>query len=540
MKPLLGIDIRVAPVTAALLALAVSAGARADSLRTDPAVIESGAVGSATLGPVTHRPAPSPRPQVADSAPSSQALKAPGLALYPGAGYALGGSRLVRDVQRLLARAGDPPGTIDGLYGPLTEQAVRRFQADRGLQVDGIAGARTLAALMGRNVALYPGAGDGSGGSRLVRQMQRRLARAGDPPGPIDGFYGPLTEQAVRRFQADRGLRVDGIAGPRTLAPLTVPVDVQPSHVRGASHARVPITVRAPKRLRRAGRPTGAAPTGWLVLLGVLVLGLLLTAGWYSGRGRLARFVSLPDATPPSGADISTKARSNGDDPVALYHANFGVLPEQQGDLARVEATSRRADERGDATGAFNLGVLLERQGDLASAQAAYRRADERGHAAAPSNLGVLLEEQGNLSGAQAAYHRADERGDANGAFNLSVLLEGQGDLAGAEAAYHRADERGHTAAATNLGVLLEGQGDVAGAEAAYRRAEERGDANGAFNLGVLLEEQCDLAGAQAAYLRADESGNAKVAQIARAALRDLGGGVLTPAGRNGGGHHAA
>jgi peptidoglycan hydrolase-like protein with peptidoglycan-binding domain/Flp pilus assembly protein TadD len=500
------------------------------------------------LGPVKHRPAPSPRPQVVDSAPSSKALKAAGLAIYPGEGHALGGSRLVRELQRLLRRTGDRPGPIDGAYGPLTERAVRRFQADRGLRVDGIAGANTLAALVGRKVTLYPGAGDESGGSRLVRQMQRLLARAGNPPGPVDGRYGPLTEQAVKRFQADRDLRVDGIAGPLTFARLTVPVDVHRAHiVIRASRARVPLTVRAPKHLARANHPTASTPTGWLVLLGVLVLGLLLAVGWYSRHRRPARFVSRADSTSPSSADISAEARSNGDHAAALNPANFGALPEQQIDLARVEATSRRADERGDATGAFNLGVLLERQGDLAGAQAAYRRADERRHAAAASNLGVLLEEQGDLSAAEAAYRRADERGDANGAFNLSVLLEGQGDLAGAEAAYHRADERGHTAAATNLGVLLERKGDLAGAEAAYRRAEGRGDAIGAFNLGVLLEEQSDLAGAQAAYVRADESlradanVNAKVAQMARAALRDLGDNVLTPAaGGNGGGHNRA
>jgi TPR repeat protein len=47
--------------------------------------------------------------------------------------------------------------------------------------------------------------------------------------------------------------------------------------------------------------------------------------------------------------------------------------------MAGAEAAYRRADQRGDATGAFNLGSLLERH-DPAAAEAAYRRAAERGH----------------------------------------------------------------------------------------------------------------------------------------------------------------
>jgi peptidoglycan hydrolase-like protein with peptidoglycan-binding domain len=53
-------------------------------------------------------------------------------------------------------------------------------------------------------------------GSEPVRQLQRRLTRLGERPGPIDGLYGPLTEGAVARFQDANGLVADGIVGPRT------------------------------------------------------------------------------------------------------------------------------------------------------------------------------------------------------------------------------------------------------------------------------------------------------------------------------------
>lgn len=36
----------------------------------------------------------------------------------------------------------------------------------------------------------------------------------------VDGYYGPLTEEAVKRFQEAHGLKVDGIVGPETWAVL--------------------------------------------------------------------------------------------------------------------------------------------------------------------------------------------------------------------------------------------------------------------------------------------------------------------------------
>ena len=39
----------------------------------------------------------------------------------------------------------------------------------------------------------------------------------------LDGLYGPNTQRAVRQFQSEHGLKVDGIAGPETLRALKLP-----------------------------------------------------------------------------------------------------------------------------------------------------------------------------------------------------------------------------------------------------------------------------------------------------------------------------
>lgn len=53
-----------------------------------------------------------------------------------------------------------------------------------------------------------------------VTELQRRLNMLGYVVGPIDGIFGRQTEAGVRLFQKERGLKVDGIAGPKTIGRL--------------------------------------------------------------------------------------------------------------------------------------------------------------------------------------------------------------------------------------------------------------------------------------------------------------------------------
>ena len=150
----------------------------------------------------------------------------------------------VSALQTRLAAVGVYDGPVTGFFGELTEAAVIQFQQINGLVADGIAGPNTLA-ILGGGVAtavpasiptatatpaqsFAPAAVSNSSSGVLTRgvsgtavtDLQTRLQAAGVYDGPITGFYGELTEAAVIRFQQARGLTVDGIAGPSTLAAL--------------------------------------------------------------------------------------------------------------------------------------------------------------------------------------------------------------------------------------------------------------------------------------------------------------------------------
>jgi g-D-glutamyl-meso-diaminopimelate peptidase len=47
-------------------------------------------------------------------------------------------------------------------------------------------------------------------------EIQSLLKKMGYNPGPIDGFFGNRSKEAVRQFQRDNGLTADGITGPKT------------------------------------------------------------------------------------------------------------------------------------------------------------------------------------------------------------------------------------------------------------------------------------------------------------------------------------
>jgi peptidoglycan hydrolase-like protein with peptidoglycan-binding domain len=119
---------------------------------------------------------------------------------------------------QFLLRARGHHLAVDGLFGPVTEAAVRAFQTSKGLPTTGIVNAQTWMALI---VEVRRGStGDAVRGVQEEFQF-RNLS--GDPNKglQVDGDFGPQTDTAVRAFQHDLSLdipsvAVDGIVGPVT------------------------------------------------------------------------------------------------------------------------------------------------------------------------------------------------------------------------------------------------------------------------------------------------------------------------------------
>ncbi len=150
----------------------------------------------------------------------------------------------VKTLQRRLKELGYYTGSIDGVFGDGTEQAVKAFQQASGLTADGKVGRQTSGSLFSSNAkrannvnytAATPRAAVtprptatprtdlylslGSKGNAVTR-LQNRLIELGYLSGTADSVFAGATEMAVRAFQRRSSLWVDGKAGPDTLTAI--------------------------------------------------------------------------------------------------------------------------------------------------------------------------------------------------------------------------------------------------------------------------------------------------------------------------------
>ena len=208
-------------------------------LETEPAVATappSGGYGYVTVGPmitssinaqpqssVTPIPSPTPKPTATPFTSLKLGSTGPD----------------VRNVQTKLKQLGFLKGTVDGDFGKATEEAVKKFQKQYGLEVDGKVGANTLAKLQTARATAKPAVtatpkktatpkpnynsntylrnGDESS---QVRSMQNRLIELGYLVGKATARYDNNTEAGVIAFQRRNTSYADGVAGPETLKAL--------------------------------------------------------------------------------------------------------------------------------------------------------------------------------------------------------------------------------------------------------------------------------------------------------------------------------
>ncbi len=108
-----------------------------------------------------------------------------------------------KEIQRNLNTLAFNCGSVDGIIGEKTKDAIKRYQRARGLVVDGIAGVNTKGML-----------------ESDIKNIQINLNTLGFHCGSVDGIIGEKTTAAIKAYQKDRGLVVDGIVGVNTSSSL--------------------------------------------------------------------------------------------------------------------------------------------------------------------------------------------------------------------------------------------------------------------------------------------------------------------------------
>lgn len=118
-------------------------------------------------------------------------------------GAAVQAGTQMKQMQQALIGLGYLNGTADGINGPKTREAVRKYQKAYGLAADGVAGADTMTSL-----------------KNTVTALQSDLARRGFYSGSVDSSFGKGTQSAVKAYQKYAGLEQTGVAGPATMKKL--------------------------------------------------------------------------------------------------------------------------------------------------------------------------------------------------------------------------------------------------------------------------------------------------------------------------------
>ena len=172
----------------------------------------------------------------------------------------------VKEIQGVLKGLNLDPGPINGIMGPETRAAIKEFQSPKGLKETGRIDVKTLTELHRQEEVVPSESMTGVNPDSIslsqneistltseklrgqdnsvnlaadfpsehlekvpslplksiekIKWMQAELKRAGFYDGSIDGKIGPQTKMSIKAFQKSKGLKSDGIIGPKTLEEL--------------------------------------------------------------------------------------------------------------------------------------------------------------------------------------------------------------------------------------------------------------------------------------------------------------------------------
>jgi peptidoglycan hydrolase-like protein with peptidoglycan-binding domain len=173
---------------------------------------------------------PRPRPVEQAAAPAPAKAAAPASPRTPG--------EIINDIQRELARRGYYDGTVDGLYGPKTDGAIRDFEQAAGLKPSTEPNEALLQAMVRASAKLVKGTTGATSAirppmpirndvaverpapSKRVIALQRALAEYGYGQIKPSGIIDAETQAAIEKFERERKLPITGQASDRVVREL--------------------------------------------------------------------------------------------------------------------------------------------------------------------------------------------------------------------------------------------------------------------------------------------------------------------------------
>ncbi len=129
-----------------------------------------------------------------------------------------------KTIQQKLKNWGYYKGSVDGVYGAKTREAVKAFQRKNGLTADGVVGPATAKAMGISSTSTTTTSTSTKGDVVSVKTYQQKLKSWGYYTGAVDGVKGARTVSAVKAFQRKNGLTADGIVGNATAKAMGISV----------------------------------------------------------------------------------------------------------------------------------------------------------------------------------------------------------------------------------------------------------------------------------------------------------------------------